>query len=111
MSNLNINGIIKSTGGGETLMSVDLIVEQGNNYIRYYNGLQILFWKQNISSKNQSNIATPMPFIDDNWVGVVCGVAANYGNESIVVQSSTTFQLIGETNANPHNCIAIGKWK
>ena len=43
MANLNINGILKSTGGGGSYLDVDLVSEIGENYIRYNNGVQICF--------------------------------------------------------------------
>ena len=84
---------------------------RGGGYVRFTNGLQICYFEVKLSSNNQSNINLPAAFVNSNWIGVCCGPRANYGNESIKPQSNTTFQLLGETNANPHKCIAIGKWK
>ena len=63
MSNFNVKGQLKSTGGGNTLYPVDLVVERGNGYVRYYNGVQICWGIVSPSGNDQIHTVTyPKPF-------------------------------------------------
>lgn len=114
MSNLNINGIIKSTGGGETLIPVDLIVEQGNNYIRYYNGLQICW---GTTSGGMSSwiftVTLPKPYKDTTYK--VFGTPIAQGSDSYnfnqqEITSSSQFEIRNRAGSDI-NWLTIGKWK
>ena len=64
MSNFNVNGTLKSTGGGGTLYPADLIAEQGEGYIRYYNGIQICYGMVCPTHNDQThNIYFAKPFM------------------------------------------------
>lgn len=121
MANLNVNGIIKATGGGDTLIPVDMVVEQGDNYIRYYNGLQIVFDRQKATG-NPSTFTFPKAFIDTDYRVLFSN--GNGKNDGTIVQNTngitlghyttTSFQAEKyrgwDTSIN-YDFIAIGKWR
>lgn len=121
MSNFNIDGVIKATGEGNLLMPVDMIAEQGNNYIRYYNGLQIVFDRQKASS-NPTTFTFPVAFVDANYRILFSN--GNGKDDGTIVQNTngitlgqyttTSFQAEkyrGWDSTINYDYIAIGKWK
>ena len=107
MSNLKINGNLTITGG--EFLTADLIAEQGTNFIRYQNGLQITWGKINSSS------ISIKPFIDTNYIVVFAyedttstgGLSAR----SIASNDKTTSSFYSYHSGSNRCYIAIGRWK
>lgn len=121
MANLNVNGTIKSTGGGSTLLDVDLIEKSGTNYIRYNNGIQICWGYfdngSNINDKTGIAVSFDKPFISQPAFVCASGKLDNSTsyrstdcNYYSLSTSSATFGWYGNT-ARTGCWISIGKYK
>lgn len=114
MANLNVNGIIKSNGGGSDYYPVDLIVEQGSNYIRYNNGLQICFG--DASGTGTPTFTFPVPFKDATYKIAIVPESTDDGyvtfrSISAISKTTTDFKR-GQQGRDFHTqYIAIGHWK
>ena len=116
MSNFDIDGIIRATGGrGTTLLNAELVSSSGIYYIRFFSGLQIA-WGTFTKSTNVT-VTLPVAFVDTNYK-VCCQHAkgtmrGNYTNTGDVSnKTTTTFQFdANHSEKDTYDYIAIGKWK
>ena len=121
MANLNINGNLKITGG--TINNKDILYaeEQGSNYIRLGNGLQICWGGINSVTKNNTSagsITFPASFVNTSYEVVLAEYKNNdRGNDpannghSIKTKSKTGITISSYCWTNACRYIAIGKWK
>ena len=93
---------------------VDTIEEQGNEYIRYSNGLQVCFKRYIVSANTTTNITLPKPFIDTGYISVITDQNSSGPSCSIAYSSTTTtgFDIVSTNGSNLFvNVISIGRWK
>lgn len=92
----------------------DLSVDsQGNDYIRYSNGLQICFHRYIANASTNTTITLPKPFVDTNYISTL----TTYGGENScsITPNSTNITGFSITNTETNNVfvnvISIGFWK
>lgn len=73
MANLNIDGILKATGGGEELLDVNLITDIGEDYIQYNNGIQICWGYSSGDNTSTITVNFPKPFINSKPLSITTG--------------------------------------
>lgn len=106
-------------GGGANLYPVDLIVEQGNNYIRYNNGVQICWdrYSQSAVDVLTHTFVFSKPFVDipsvqlTNESSQANGMAGTITNLSRTGFLGAYYGIIASDVATGMSYIAIGKWK
>lgn len=113
MSNLNVNGTIKSVGGGSTLVDIG-IEEIGNDFIKWKNGLQVC-WGVYSGSTGDKTVTLPSPFANTNYV-VAWGSESDDGQtvstRMISARNRTTSTFVNRfVTGCPMMYIAIGHWQ
>lgn len=128
MANLNVNGTIKSTGGGTTLFDVDLVADSGENYIKYDNGIMICWGIKTVERTNHTYIngypiTLPQPYKDNLYgtfftaMDTVANNVDGYGLLAFNTDKSTSvFRLaIRNLTSSSHYAgiywLTIGYWK
>lgn len=90
MANLNVNGSIKSLclrGGGNTLVDIG-IEEIGDDFIKWKNGLQLVFFIWNNTGSNWQTITIPKPFKDTSYK-VFTGFSGDTTSQSVSTRALT----------------------
>ena len=105
---------------GGALLDTDLIAEQGDNYIRYHNGLQI--WWTSIAAASAQEVRTV------NYKPFVSAPMIWRGAETVSDNKDFKYRSFGVQEIEANNCkiylatksnlnytktflLAIGKWK
>lgn len=91
---------------------VETISEFGRNYIRYSNGLQIVFDRSIIPSSRLKIYNYPVPFVD--FVSVATAQNQNVQINVVNFTTPTQCELASSWTDNENNAcwiIAIGRWK
>lgn len=127
----NVHSLLKGTKNGSLTWcsnNVDCIDSQGDDYIRYANGLQICWGTVNLNNVNSTEVfkdtffAFPKSFISDPVVGTALNTdGSGWADFTLAVQISTTqMKFVQYTNRgistttslnNKVTYTAIGKWK
>ena len=103
-------------GRGDTIhwntRAIDTIYGSGSNYIRYANGLQIVFDKINIPSGGTRVYNYPVPFV--GWASVVVSQNQKTNINAVNWASSTQCEMESDWRENEKNAspfVIIGRWK
>lgn len=113
--NLTVDGV-GTVGGNE----VDTIEEQGTNYIRYSNGIQICWGRMATSTGTQT--INFQPFINANYSVAICKLSTSSSNvnpnfrwlRGLMCYNLTTTSFQSDDfngESQPRSWIAIGRWK
>ena len=121
MVNLKISGRFDVLGGGVVNTNL-LISEQGENYIRYNNGIQICYGTLTVN--NSTTLTLPMPYKDTSYSFVATTeyegdkgsrliVVKTCGKTASTVHCVTSTQYGTDTQFRSSNILwmSIGKWK
>ena len=123
VSAINLDGKTIDTDANSNMVYdshiVDTIEEQGNEYIRYSNGLQICWGTMGSSNVEWVYRLFPKPFIDTTIYMTATQVyttsdRANFKNAAVGIEiyNSSTFSITVYSSANWQvNFYAIGRWK
>lgn len=89
--------------------NIDTIEEQGNDYIRYANGLQICWGEYTRTSESNATINFPKAFYNRTYP-----ISVSVAGQSSTVYAlgwTASWVLIGNTNIGSFMYTAIGRWK
>lgn len=105
-----VNGAVADTNGNVN------IIESGNQYIRFSDGIQICYITSLMTEQLRQTYLLPKPFIDTNYCAVANDTTDDAGNSSFVKVavynlSTTAIQILTDKGISKFACIVIGRWK
>lgn len=128
MSNFHVTGNLTTNGGegSDTKYPVIYVVESGENYVRYSDGLQICWGERTIQRQSTTSVRTyedelPKPFKDASYAvafGMKDNQSSGYHDGTVQHYARTASKisvLIDMDNSSRYTTgytyIAIGRWK
>lgn len=106
----SVNGAVADNTGNVN------IIESGNQYIRFSDGIQICYITSLMTEQLRQTYLLPKPFIDTNYCAVANDTTDDNGNSSFVKVaarslSTTAIQILTDRGTSKFACIVIGRWK